>query len=259
MHRALFILEEWHLWQIAAQVFLRVCHLISVDTGVGQQVSDWLGLSSDIKVPENWFIQLDRTVLGTSLSSLQLILQFLNCLFVSCNDALLLVYFLLEFRDLSSRGSTTTCTESSCFFNNIWCTGSRFLLESELLTHTFLDLALQFGLQLFWVKFLKNWVLVGSLGPLIERHSCRLGPVLWIQVSTELLFLSWYSESNELCFLASESETSHDFLPEWVNCLLWQKVEIVSAYFTIVVAEWNKLRLFSTLTRLTEVKHLCEG
>jgi hypothetical protein len=89
--------------------------------------------------------------------------------------------------------------------------------------------------------------------------SCSLCSMLWIQVSAKLLLLSWHFESDEFCFFTSKSQSPEDFFSKWINSLLWQKVEVVSSYLAIICAKRNQFRLVSTLTILTEVKHICEG
>ena len=100
VHRALLVLEEWHLWQIAAQVLLSVRDLIEMNTGVGKHISDWLGLSSDVEVAEKWLVELVWAVLNTA-GRLQFLCQILDGLLVTSNDALLFVHLFLQFRDFA--------------------------------------------------------------------------------------------------------------------------------------------------------------
>lgn len=96
MHHSFLILEEWHLWQVTSKVFLSINDLINIDVGMGEQVTDWLSLSSNVKVTKYWLIELYWSILVTTLSSLQFLLQIFDSLFITCNNALMLVYFLLE-------------------------------------------------------------------------------------------------------------------------------------------------------------------
>lgn len=82
--------------------------------------------------------------------------------------------------------------------------------------------------------------------------------MLWEKIYAEFFSFSGYLESNKLSFLACESETSYKLLSEWINGLLWQKVEIMSSLFAVVVTEWNELWLCASLAFLAEVHHLRE-
>ena len=81
----------------------------------------------------------------------------------------------------------------------------------------------------------------------------------WVQVSAELLLLSWHFESNEFGILTGESECPEDLLSEWIHGLLGQEIEVVRALLAVVGAEWNELWSFTALTVLTKVEHLREG
>ena len=62
-----------------------------VDAGVREQISNGLGLSSDIKVPELWLFQLFLgSILVALLRRRQLVLQILDRLLIRSDDALLL-------------------------------------------------------------------------------------------------------------------------------------------------------------------------
>lgn len=82
--------------------------------------------------------------------------------------------------------------------------------------------------------------------------------MLWEKIYAEFFSFSGYLESNKLSFLACESETSYKLLSKWINGLLWQKVEIMSSLFAVVVTEWNELWLCASLAFLAEVHHLRE-
>lgn len=81
----------------------------------------------------------------------------------------------------------------------------------------------------------------------------------WVKIGAELALLSRKLESNELSRLASESETTDDLLPERVNCLLIQEVEVVGALLAVVVGERNQLWVLLTLSLSTEIEHLSES
>lgn len=97
--RALLVLEEWHLRQVAAKVFLSVGDFVMIYIEVSEQIPDWLGLSSNIKVAKEWFLKLSWTILGrssTCFCRLQFFLQIFDGLLMTNNNTLLLIDVLLE-------------------------------------------------------------------------------------------------------------------------------------------------------------------